>query len=295
VNPAVLAWALTASAALGAHGGTSAARAPLAQTGSSRVVLATVADKGNRPLLDLGPDDFIVREAGGAREIFAVRLADYPVVLLIDTGSAAREDFESIRKAAAHFVGRIGGQRPLAIGTLGEPPAMLTTFDDDRAKVMATIDALTASPSSESLLFQAVANAAHVIAATGAPFSAIVIISATAIDATHNPPGELLAPIFDSGAIVHVVTNRSSNRNLPGMAGRFSDMLRGLTDQTRGQYTSIFSAASYQVALDHLADRLSSEMMIEFIEPAGATPADDVKVGVRIPGAHVRGLGVTRK
>ena len=94
---------------------------------------------------------------------------------------------------------------------------------------------------------------------------------------------------------MHVVTNRSPNRNIPGTAGRFADMLRALTDQTRGQYTSIFSAASYQVALDHVADRLSAEMMIEFIEPAGATPADDVKVGVRIPGARVRGLGVTRK
>jgi hypothetical protein len=290
VNPVALACALAASAALGGHGTVVAA-----QTGSSRMVLATVADKSNRPLVDLGPDDFIVREAGDAREIFAVRVADYPVVLLIDTGSAAREDFESIRKAAAHFVGRIGSHRPLAIGTLGEPPAMLTTFDDDRTKVVAAVDALTANPEADSLLFQSVANAARVIVATGAPFSAIVIISATAIDATHSPPGDLLTPIFDSGAIVHVVTNRSSNRNIPGMAGRFSDMLRALTDQTRGQYTSIFSAASYQVALDHVADRLSAEMMIEFIEPAGATPADDVKVGVRIPGARVRGLGVTRK
>jgi hypothetical protein len=290
VNPVALAWALAASAALGGYG-----TAVAAQTGSSRVVLATVADKANRPLVDLGPDDFIVREAGDAREVFAVRVADYPVVLLIDTGRAARDDFESIRKAAAHFVGRIGSHRPLAIGTLGDPPAMLTTFDDDRAKVMAAVETLTANPDADSLLFQSVANAAHLIGATGTPFSAIVIISATAIDATHGPPGEVLAPIFDSGAIVHVVTNRSSIRNIPGMAGRFSDMLRALTDQTRGQYTTIFSAASYQVALDHIADRLSAEMMIEFIEPPGATPADDVKVGVRVPGARVRGLGVTRK
>ena len=35
-------------------------------------------------------------------------------------------------------------------------------------------------------------------------------------------------------------------------------------------------------------------MMIEFIEPPGAVPSDDVKVGVRIPGAQVRGLGVSR-
>ena len=187
------------------------------QTGTSRVVLATVVDNRNRPLVDLGADDFVVREAGDAREVFAVRLADYPVVILVDNGAAAREDFGAIRKAAARFIARIGGQRPLAIGTLGDPPAMLTTFDDDRVKVTSAIEGLTVNPSAESLLFQSVANAAKVIGATGAPFSAIVIVSASAVDATRNPPGELLTPILDSRAIVHVVANRTSVRSVAGV------------------------------------------------------------------------------
>jgi hypothetical protein len=289
LRPALLTWAIVTLATLGASGSVSP------QTGSSRAVLATVVDNKNRTLVDLGPDDFLVREAGDAREVFAVRLADYPVVVLIDNGGAARADFEAIRKGAARFVARIGGQRPIAIGTLGDPPAMLTTFDDERVKVMDAIEGLTANPSAESLLFQSAANAAKVIAATGTPFSAIVIVSASAVDATRNQPGDLLAPILDSRAIVHVVANRSFGRTVPGVAGRLADMLRALTDQTRGQYTSIFSSASYQVALDHVADRLSSEMMIEFIEPPGSVPSYDVKVGVRIPGARVRGLGVTPK
>jgi VWA domain-containing protein len=284
VFPLILACAIAATATLGDAS---------TQAASSRVVLATVVDNRNHPLVDLGADDFVVREADAPREIFAVRLADYPVVVLIDNGANARGDFETIRKAAARFVSRIGAARPVAIGTLGDPPAMLTTFDDDRGKVTRAIDGLTADASADSVLFQSVANAARVIHATGTPFSAIVIISASAIDASHNPPGDLLTPILESGAIVHVVAKRYSVRTQPGMPGRFADMLRALTDQTRGQYSAIYSAASYQAALDHLADRLSSEMMIEFIEPPRETPSLDVKVGVRIPGAHVRGLGVT--
>jgi hypothetical protein len=255
-------------------------------------VLATVADSRNRPLVDLGPDDFVVREDGSAREVFAVRLADYPIAILIDNGGAARDDFESIRKAVARFVGRIGVERPVAIGTLGDPPLMLTTFGDGRARVMSALDALSANPAAESLLFQSAANAAHEIQATGTPFSAIVIVSANAIDATRNPASDLLTPILESGAIVHVVANRVSNRAVQGSPGKFADMLRALTDQTRGEYTTIFSAASYQVALDRLADRLSGEMMVEFIEPPDAVRGVDVKMGVRIPGARVRGLGV---
>ena len=53
----------------------------------------------------------------------------------------------------------------------------------------------------------------------------------------------------------------------------------------------VYSAASYQSALDRLAERLTSEMMIEYIVPAGSKP-NDVKVGVRLIGARVRGLGV---
>jgi hypothetical protein len=285
VIPVFLAWAFGAAMA-------PAIERTATQTGASRIVLATVADGRNRPLVDLGPDDFVVREDGVLREVFAVRLADYPIALLIDNGSAARSDFESIRKAVAHFIGRIGGGRPIAIGTLGDPPVMMTTFSDDRAKVLSALDGLSANPSAESMLFQSAANAAHVIQATGTPFSAIVIVSASAIDATRNPANEVLTPILESGAIVHVVANRISNRGAPGAPARFADMLRQLTDQTHGQYTSIFSAASYQVALDRLADRLSGEMMVEFIEPAGSAPGFDVKMGVRIPGARVRGLGV---
>ena len=53
----------------------------------------------------------------------------------------------------------------------------------------------------------------------------------------------------------------------------------------------IYSAASYQAALDRLADRMTSEMMIEYLVPVGSKP-NDVKVGIRVVGASVRGLGV---
>ena len=61
--------------------------------------------------------------------------------------------------------------------------------------------------------------------------------------------------------------------------------------QTHGEFTTIYAAASYQSALDRLADRMSSEMMIEYLVPVGSKP-NDVKVGIRVLGARVRGLGV---
>ncbi len=261
------------------------------QTGASRVALATVVDPRNHPLLDVGADDFVIQEGGTAREVLSVRPADYPIVVLLDNGSAASADFPQIRKAVGHFIDRIG-QRPLAIGTFGDPPKLVTTFEDDRSAVMARLGAIEADTTAGSLMLQGAARAGQVIRSTGSLFSAIVIVSATPIDASRNPQDEMIAQVVDSGAILHVIVNRAAQSS--GGDIRPGPALRAIAEQTRGEYTTIYSAASYQAALDRLADRLTSELMIEYLVPVGSKP-NDVKVGVRLVGARVRGLGVAPK
>ena len=119
-----------------------------------------------------------------------------------------------------------------------------------------------------------------------------MIVSAKAADASHDPPDEAIAAIVDSRAIVHAVVRdqASSPWSDPGPR-RMAEVLRRVSRQTLGEYAAIYSAASYQAALDRLAERLSSEMMIQYLVPPGSQAAD-VRIGVRVPGARVRGLGV---
>ena len=255
------------------------------QRGASRVALATVADPRGHPLLDVSADDFVIQEAGAAREILSVRPADYPIVLMLDTGVDARGDLQMIRKAAAHFIERIG-QRPVAIGTFGGAPALLTGLDDERDTVMTTLAALDPPANAPSALMQGAALAAETIRKTGALFSAIIVLSSASLDASGGPPDAMIASIVDSNAILHVVTRGSDLA--PFRA------IRALAEQSRGEFTTIYSAASFQAALDRLADRLTSELMIEYLVPVGSKPAD-VKLGIRIVGARVRGLGVAPK
>ena len=263
------------------------------QTGESRTAIALVSDAKNRAIVDVGADDFVIQEAGQAREILSVRVADYPVVVLLDTGGDARYDFGPMRKAVARFVDRLG-QRPVAIGTLGDPPTMLTTFEDERQKMVETLEALELSMTGRSMLLQGTAVGAEAIRASGTLFSALVVLSATPGDSSRRSPDELIAAIVDSGAMLHVIANRHTQ--IAGQSGqiRSSTALRTIAEQTRGQYTVIYSPASYQPALDRLSDRLTSEMMVEYLVPPGSKPAD-VKVGIRIAGAKVRGLGVAPK
>jgi hypothetical protein len=263
---------------------------------ASRLVLASVTDGQNRPLVDLGPDDFVISENGQVREVVTVYAADYPVVVLIDDSSDARSDLQAIRRAVTRFLSRIG-QRFVALGTLANPPAMLTAIEDERDTVLARLDRLTASPTSVLMPVEAVAAAARAVRESGSPFSAIVVVSAHRIDSAQPQNTRLLPDIFENNAIVHVVSRRAAATAPRGRAyaPRFeADLLRDLADQTRGQFTTVFSAPSYAVALNNLADRLASEMMVEYLVPPGPLSAGEVQVGVRVPGAQVRGLGVSK-
>jgi hypothetical protein len=276
---------LTLAAALAVHAALDTAGP---QIGASRVALASITDPRNRPLVDVGADDFVIQEGGTAREILSVRPADYPLVVLVDTGVDARADLPVMQKAVLHFIERIG-QRPLALGTFGDMPKILATFEDDRQTVMAKLAGIAADMGGGSLLLQGAALAGETIRATGTLFSAIVIVSATSIDSSRNRPDEMVAAVVDSGAILHVIANRPGQS--AGDSLRPGSTLRALAEQSHGEFTVIYSASSYQAALDRLADRLTTEMMIEYLVPVGSKP-NDVKVGVRIVGAKVRGLGV---
>jgi hypothetical protein len=266
------------------------------QATASRIVLAAVTDGRNHPLIDLEPDDFVINENGDAREVLSVYTADYPIVVLIDNGADARSDLQAIRSAVTRFLSRIG-QRFVALGTLANPPTILTGLEDDRATVLSRLEKLTASPTTVLMPVEAVAAAAQTVRESGSPFSAIVVVSAHRIDAAQPQNTRLLPGIFDSRAVVHVIS-RSAPSTAPrgrAYAPRLEgDLLRDLADQTRGYFTTVFSAASYSVALNTLADRLATEMMVEYLVPPGPLPEGQVQVGVKVPGAHVRGVGVSK-
>lgn len=251
---------------------------------SSRTLLATVS-AANRQLVDLGPDDFIIEEGGVGREVFDVHLADYPLGVLIDNASA--DELEAIRAAAARFVARVG-QRGIAIGKLTSA-TLLTTFDDERLKVLDEIKNVSAEPQSPPVPLELLSSTLRVVQDSGAPFSAIIVVSGQALDPdTVGSPG-LLTRIFDGKIPVHVIARRASSG-----AEAPRDIWREVSRLTRGQYTTIYSGASYPFALDRLADRLATELMIQFVVPKEGTPGGEVSVGVKVPGARVTTLGVSR-
>ncbi len=263
------------------------ARAQPAITGAARTVLAGVVLPDGRPMVDLDVDDFVVTEGGAPRDVLDVHVADYPVALVIDDRAAAAQALPSITRAAHRFVERIG-DRPVALVRLSARGSVVVPLEAPRAELLAGIDGLSPGPADGAAdePLAAVSAAATLLRDLSGGFSAVVIVAAGTVDASTPVRGDLLPGIIDSGTTVHVVQASADTGSDAG-----ADLLKVLADQTRGQFTSIFSSASYGVALDRLADRLSVEMMVEYLVPEGPRRGD-VQVGVRKPGARVVGLGV---
>ncbi len=61
------------------------------------------------------------------------------MIVLVDNSAEARSDFDAIRSAVNRFLSRVG-DRFVAVGTLANPPALLTSLEDDRSAVLARLD-----------------------------------------------------------------------------------------------------------------------------------------------------------
>lgn len=256
------------------------------------VLLVTVS-AGGRAIVDVDIDDLVIEQGGAAGEVIDVHVADYPLAILLDGSPRAPGEYDTIRDAAARFVARIG-DRAVAAGTLAGSSALFATFDDERGNVLAQIRAAPATPSGAEPL-DAIAGAVRAIQATESPFSAIVVISARAIDPDSIGSAGSLAPIVESRIPVHVIARRESATADPANPeNSIKDVLREVSTLTHGQYTTIYSPASYAIALDRLADRLATELMIQYLAPPDAPSGGEVRAGVKIPGARVTALGVSR-
>jgi len=276
---AAFAWATLATAPLFAQ----------ATVGSARTVLAAVVNSLGRPIVDVGPDDFVVSEGSEPRDILDVHVADYPVALVVDDRLQTNVPLDALRRAAVRFVGRLG-ERPVTLVRLSDGSRPVVTLDEDRAVLLERLSTLTSADVESTPPLDTISRAAALLKDTGAPFSAVIVIAAGAVDASAPVRGELLPLILESGAAVHVVRMQAMAEGA-APDDPPEDLLRVIADQTKGQFTAIFSPASFDAALDRLADRLAIEMMVQYMVPPGPR-AGDVRVGVRIPGSRVIGLGV---
>jgi hypothetical protein len=274
---------------------------------ASRFVLASVTAPSGEPLVGLAADDFIVSDGGELREVLNATPAAYPVAVLVDTSQAARTEFITLRNAVRQFVDRLSG-RDVALYTFGERALRVVDFTRDTAKLHKAVDSLFAGPNADSHVLDAIIEASADIRRRESPVTLMTVVSAGGNDQSNRTPREVFDAVLSTRTIVHVVdmrTPRASGR-LNNVRGRRSttgdrsaeaalaleEVMRGLAGRTEGSYHLIYSASGYQPNLDALQRTLAAEMVVEYAAPNGG-PAM-LRMGTRIAGAAVRGIGLDR-
>jgi von Willebrand factor type A domain len=275
---------------------------------SSRFVLASVVSAAtDTPLLGLAAEDFVVQEGTTRCDTIAVTTAHYPIAILVDTSQAARTEFTQMRKAVRQLVTRMSG-RDVALYSFGDRAFRVADFTRDTTRLERAVDQLFALPDGESHVLDAVIEAGRDLARREPAVAMIVVVSAGANDQSNRTPREVFEPVLASRSIVHVVEMRSigASGRLGNVRGRrnfttdraaeaalgLQELLKGLVDRTRGDYDHVFAASGYYASLDRLHQRLSAEVVLEYASSGG--PASDLRVGTRLAGGAVRGIGLDR-
>src|SRR5262245_14310214 len=130
-----------------------------------RQIFVTVYGKDDKPVRDLKPADFVVREDDIAREVLQVEPAPPAshIVLLVDDSAASIGAMPRLRPALLDFVRYLLAQKPapqIALTTFGERPSRKVQFTTTEAMLSDGIGKLFAVTGAGSYFLEAVIETA---------------------------------------------------------------------------------------------------------------------------------------
>ena len=271
----------------------------------SRFALVSAADTEGAPILGLAADDFVVEDGGTRCEVLDVTPASYPVAIVVDTSSFARSDFQQLRDAVHQFIGALSG-RDVALFATGALPTRVVDFTRDLGQLEAGIEHTFAQPGTAPRTLDAIADAAQDLREQRGLITRIVVVSAGGPDSSARSPRAVLDTVVASRSIVDVIDlqqtqrrarrddERSSKTVIPSELRSDNDaaLLHALSKRTLGIYERIVTPSGYAASLRKIRGQILSEVVVEYGASVGS--ARKLRVGVRLPGAVVRGIAVER-
>src|SRR5215216_2775869 len=125
LRPHIVAAVSIAAAAVIALQISAAAQAP-----RERTMFVSAVDQKGEPVEGLGPNDFVIREDGAAREVLRVSRAIEPIdiAILVDDSAASESLVPRVREALRSFIARMSMGNQIAIVGLADRPTILANY-----------------------------------------------------------------------------------------------------------------------------------------------------------------------
>jgi von Willebrand factor type A domain-containing protein len=261
-----------------------------------RALYVSALNEAGKPVPDLGPTDFIVREDNSAREVLKVEPALDPmqIAVLVDNSQAARDDIAHIRTALPAFVsaltgGEEGVKNEVAIIAIGERPTILTPGTTNRATLQKGIDRIWSLQGSGAYLLDGLVETSKGFKKRGARRPVIISIATEGPELSTLQHDQVIEALRDSGVAYHAITLGRPSSSLSDEARNRNVVLDEGPRTTGGHRTDLLTSMALGPALAQLADELTHQYRVTYAHPQSLIPPERVTVAAAKPGLTVRG------
>jgi len=271
---------------------------PLAGQARQRALYVSVLNKQGAPVKDVGPEDFVVREDGVAREVLRVEPATDPmqVSLLVDNSQAAREAIQHMRDGLGSFVSRLtAAGHSVAFITLGDRPTIQVDLTSDGAALKSKgVDRLFAQPGAGAYLLEGLIETTRGIMKNESARPVIVALITEGVEFSNQSYEQVLEALKKSSASFHALLVTDGNKpDLTSDEARNRNVVldRG-TRETGGRRETLISNMAIPSALDKLAGELLAQHKVTYASPDRLVPADKITVAASNKNLVARGVPI---
>lgn len=260
---------------------------------SERVLYVNAYDPAShRPVPDLGPEAFLVREDGVRREVLRVTPATspMPIAILVDNSQAVAPAIAELRQALATFLTAAEGLGPMALVTVADRPTIVVDYTTSAQAVREAAGRLFHAPGSGATLLDAIADVAKGLGRREADRAAIVALATEYTEFSNLQYQQVLDELKASGASLHVVVLVNPNGSfLTDQARNRATVLgRGPRD-SGGVRMDLLTSMSFEPRLRDLAAILKNQYRVVYARPESLIPPEKIEVSAAKPGVEMRG------
>ena len=263
-----------------------------------RSMYVSVVDQTGAPVPNLEASDFVVREDKISREVLRVVPATDPmqIAILVDNSTAAAPLVPQIRRALPAFIEALtkptpsGRRNEVAIITLGSRPTILANYSIEPALLTKAVDRLwEESLNSGYYLLSGIIEISQGFKKREATRPVIVAITGEGAELSNRHPDQVLAPLRDSGAALHVI---SIGLPATGISDDVRDRNRVVDEGPRvsgGTHAQLLAVSALPVKLQQLATVLTSTYLVVYAHPDSLIPPQQVTISARRTGLTALG------
>ena len=263
----------------------------LAQSPRERTLFVSAVDQKGEPVEGLGPDDFIIREDGAAREVLRVSRATEPIdiAILVDDSGASEGVMPRVREGLTAFINRMSKGNQIAIVAMADRPTILSDYSSNTTRLLDAVGLLWPRSQSGSTFMDSLYEVSRGLERRETPRAVIVPVMTDGGDFVNRHYEQVMPEVKKAGAAIHAVTvGNFMSADTDELRNRGRVLAEGTKD-TGGQRVNLLTPMAVQSSLERLARELSSQYKVVYGRPESLIPPEKIEVSARRPGLTMRG------